>query len=263
VETRSSACPLDCPDTCGLSVTVEAGRVVSVDGDHRAPVTAGFICSKVRKVARHLYGEDRLTTPLVRSGPKDAGEFRRASWDEALDTIVERLRAVRARSGAEAILPYHYGGSNGWLTEGALATRFFRRIGASNLARTLCAAATTTATRGLYGQMPGVALEDYEQASLIVLWGVNPSATGIHLVPVIESARSRGAKLVVVDPRRTPLARHADLFLPIRPGTDVPVALAIIHALFERGLADDAFLAKHARDADELKRRASRWPLRA
>ena len=261
MQPRTSACPLDCPDTCGLTVAIEAGRVVSVEGDRRATVTSGFICNKVRKVARHLYGDERLMTPLLRSGPKGSGGLRPASWDEALDVVVDRLRSVRARSGGEAILPYHYGGSNGWLTEGALATRFFRRMGASNLARTLCAAATGAAARGLYGQMPGVALEDYEHANLIVLWGVNPSATGIHLVPVIELARRRGAKLVVVDPRRTPLARHADLFLQIRPGTDLPVALAIIHELFERGLADRRFLASHAEEVDELARRAALWPI--
>jgi anaerobic selenocysteine-containing dehydrogenase len=260
-EDRASACPLDCPDTCGLTVKVESGRVVAVDGDRRAPVTDGFVCNKVRKIARHLYCPERLATPLLRTGPKGSGAFRAATWDEALDVVVERLRSVRECSGGEAIVPYHYGGSNGWLTEGALASRLFRRLGASNLGRTLCAAATTAATRGLYGKMPGVALEDYEHAELIVLWGVNPSATGIHLVPVIERARARGAKLVVIDPRRTALARHADLFLQPRPGTDLPIALAVIDELFRRGRADRAFLAARSTGAEELARRATRWPL--
>ncbi len=263
MEERTSACPLDCPDTCGLVVKVDGGRVVSVDGDRRAALTDGFICNKVRKIARHLYGEDRVLAPLVRRGSKGAGSFREATWDEALRLVSDRLQSIRARSGGEAILPYHYGGSNGWLTEGALASRFFRRIGASNLARTLCAAATTAATRGLYGKMPGVALEDYEHAKLIVLWGVNPSATGIHLVPVIARARKRGAMLVVVDPRRTALARQADLFLQPRPGTDLPIALSILHELFEQGKADRAFLDAHVApgEADELARRAARWPI--
>ena len=263
VEDRASACPLDCPDTCGLTVKVDAGRVVAVDGDRRAAVTDAFVCNKVRKIARHLYCPERLATPLLRTGPKGSGAFRAATWDEALEVVADRIRSVRARSGGEAILPYHYGGSNGWLTEGALASRFFRRLGASNLGRTLCAAATTAATRGLYGKMPGVALEDYEHARLIVLWGVNPSATGIHLVPVIERARARGAKLVVVDPRRTALARHADLFLQPRPGTDLPIALAVIDELFRQGRADRTFLAEHTTGADELARRASRWPVAA
>ncbi|HZJ63530.1 MAG TPA: molybdopterin-dependent oxidoreductase, partial [Kofleriaceae bacterium] len=171
MEIRTSACPLDCPDLCGLTVTVDNGRVVEVNGDHRSPLTDGFVCGKVRKIADHLYGEDRLTTPLARTGPKGSGRFEAISWDDALDRIATRIQAIRARAGGEAILPYHYGGSNGWLTEGALATRFFRRLGASNLERTFCAAATTAATRGLYGTMPGVALEDYAHARLIVLWG--------------------------------------------------------------------------------------------
>jgi anaerobic selenocysteine-containing dehydrogenase len=262
-EHKHSACPLDCPDLCGLTVTVEAGRVIAVDGDHRSPLTDGFICGKVRKIADHLYGEDRVLHPMIRTGAKGAGGWRRASWDDALALIVDKITAIRARSGGSAILPFHYGGSNGWLTEGALASRLFRRLRASNLARTFCAAATTAATRGLYGMMPGVALEDYAHARLIVLWGVNPSATGIHLVPVIERAREAGAKLVVVDPRATPLARRADLHLAIRPGADLPVALAAIHALFERGHADREFLARHAAEVDELARRASAWSIDA
>jgi anaerobic selenocysteine-containing dehydrogenase len=248
---------------CGLRVTVEGGRVVEVDGDRRGPITDGFVCGKVRKIADHLYGEDRVMHPMIRAGGKGAGLWRRASWDEALDHVATRIAHIRERSGGEAILPYHYGGSNGWLTEGALATRMFRRLGASNLDRTLCAAATTAATRGLYGAMPGIALEDYVHAKLIVLWGVNPSATGIHLVPVIDRAREAGAKLVVIDPRRTPLARRADLHLSIRPGADLPVALAVIHALFERGRADRTFLAQHAAEVDELARRAARWSIEA
>jgi anaerobic selenocysteine-containing dehydrogenase len=261
METRRSACPLDCPDLCGLEVDVDDGRVVRVNGDRRGPITDGFICGKVRKIAEHVYGDDRVRHPLVRAGAKGDGRWRRASWDEALDLVASRIAEIRARAGGPAILPYHYGGSNGWLTEGALATRLFRRLRASNLERTFCAAATTAAQRGLYGQMPGVALEDFEHARLIVLWGVNPSATGIHLVPVIERARAAGAKLVVVDPRQTPLARRADLHLAVRPGADLPVALAIAHALFERGHADHAFLDRHATGVEEFARRAARWSI--
>jgi len=258
VSVHKSACPLDCPDLCGLEVTIERGRVIKVDGDTRGPLTDGFICGKVRKIADHLYGDDRVLVPKIRIGPKGRGQWRNASWDEALDVIVEKISSIKSR---EAILPYHYGGSNGWLTEGALATRFFRRLGASTLDRTFCAAATTAATRGLYGVMPGVALEDYEHAKLIVLWGVNPSATSIHLVPVIDRARERGAKLIVVDPRTTPLAKHADLHLAVQPGADLPVALATIHAMFERGYVDRAFLDRHATGVDELARRAAKWSL--
>ena len=255
MEQRTSACPLDCPDACSLTVTVDAGRVVAVDGDRRSPVTDGFVCGKVRKIADHLYGPDRILQPHIR------GE--RVTWDQALDHIAAKLTSVRERWGGAAILPYHYGGSNGWLTEGALATRFFRRVRASILDRTYCASATSAAQGGLVGAMPGVVLEDYALAKLIVVWGNNPHATGIHLVPVIERAREAGAKLVVVDPRATPLARRADLHIPLRPGTDLPVALSIIHALFERGHADLAFLDRHAAEVDELRTRAARWSIDA
>jgi anaerobic selenocysteine-containing dehydrogenase len=263
MEQRRSACPLDCPDLCGLTVTVDNGRVIDVDGDRRGPITDGFICGKVRKIADHLYGDDRILHPMIRTGAKGSGQWRQATWDEALDHVVSRLAQIRTKSGSTAVLPYHYGGSNGWLTEGALATRFFRRFGASNLDRTFCAAATVAAARGLYGAMPGVALEDFVHSKLIVIWGNNPAATGIHLVPIIDKAREAGAKLVVVDPRRTPLARRADLHLAVRPGADLPVALAIINALFTRGHADLAFLDKHARQVDELRKRASEWSLEA
>ena len=259
--THRSGCPLDCPDLCSLVVTVEDGKVRAVDGDPDAPFTDGFVCGKVRNLAEHLYGDARVLTPMIRVGPKGAGELRPASWDEALSLVVARIEAARARHGGEAILPYHYGGSNGWLTEGGLATRFFRRLGASRCLRTLCAAPSGEAVRGLYGKVPGVALEDYEHAKLIVLWGMNPSATGIHLVPVIERAQAAGAKLVVIDPRRTPLARRADLHLAVRPGADLPVALAVIRALFDRGHADLGFLAEHARGVDELRARAAPWTL--
>src|SRR5512143_1963203 len=148
MEQRRSACPLDCPDACGLTVTVDSGRVVDVDGDRRGPLTDGFICGKVRKIADHLYGDDRVLHPMRRAGAKGSGQWKQIGWDEALDHVAARIDAIRTRSGGAAVLPYHYGGSNGWLTEGALATRFFRRLGASNLARTLCAMATKVATQG-------------------------------------------------------------------------------------------------------------------
>lgn len=259
--THLSACPLDCPDLCSLQVEVADGRVVKVDGDARGPITDGFICGKVRNIADHLYGEHRLHAPLVRVGAKGEGRFREATWDEALTLVADRLRAIRDADGGEAILPFHYGGSNGWLSEGGLATRFFRRLGASRCLRTLCAAPSTEAVRGIYGRVPGVALEDYGAAQLIVVWGCNPSASGIHLVPVIERAVAAGATLIVVDPRRTPLARLATLHLAVRPGADLPVALAIHRELFARGAADLAFLATHCRGVEALRARAEPWTL--
>jgi len=242
-------------------VEAETGRVVGVNGGANSPLTDGFVCGKVRNIAEHMYGEDRVLHPMVRAGAKGSGEFRRATWDEALDLIAARMRSARDEFGGEAILPYHYDGSNGWLTGASLASRFFRRVGASRLLKTFCAMPSKTASTGLYGPVPGTALEEYEHAKLIVLWGVNPSATGIHLVPIIQRAIDRGAKLVVVDPRRTPLARRAHLHLAPRPGTDLVVALAAIHAMFERGHADLDFLREHTVGWEELRARASRWTI--
>jgi anaerobic selenocysteine-containing dehydrogenase len=254
-----SACPLDCPDACSLEVRVEDGRVVKVDGSRLNPITEGFICSKVRKLPEYLYGPERLLYPARRVGPKGSGELERISWDEALDLAAERIRAARERWGGESILPFYYGGSNGLLTQDTTDARLFRRLGASRMGRTVCAAATGRAATGLYGKMPGAALQDYVHARLIVLWGVNPSASGIHLVPFIQQAQKAGARLAVIDPRRTPLAKQADLHLAPHPGTDLAVALAAIRWLFEEGRADLGFLAEHATGWDELRRRALPW----
>jgi len=254
-----SACPLDCPDACSLEVRVEEGRVVKVDGSRVNPITDGYICAKVRRLPEHLYGPDRLLYPAVRRGPKGSGTFERISWDEALDLAAAKMREAHERRGGEAILPFSYGGSNGLLTQDTTDARLFRRLGASRLARTVCAAATGRAATGLYGKMPGVAFQDFPEARLIVLWGVNPSASGIHLVPILQEAQRRGARLVVVDPHRTPLAKKADLHLMVRPGGDLPLALAVIRWLFAEGRADLGFLAEHATGAEELRRRAEPW----
>lgn len=256
---HQTSCPLDCPDSCSLDVRLEAGRVKKLDGNHRNAVTRGFICAKVRRFAEHVYGEDRLRSPMRRIGAKGEGRFEAISWPEALGEIAGRLDRIRRDHGGEAILPFSYGGSNGSLSQDTLDARLFRRLGASQLARTVCAAATTAAISGLYGRMPGIGYEDFPAARLIVVWGANPSASGIHLVPFIVEARNRGAKLVVVDPRRTALAAQADLHLPIRPGTDLPLALAVLRRLFEEGGADQAFLAAHATGAETLRRRAAPW----
>lgn len=259
VRQMTTACPLDCPDACSLRVTIEHDRVVTIDGDSRNPLTAGFICGKVRRMARHVHGKARLERPAVRVGKKGEGRFRAVSWDDALERIVESIERAHERWGGESILPFSYGGSNGLVTEGSVDARLFRRLGASRLDQTVCAKPSGSALEGLYGRMPGVALEDYRHAALIVLWGCNPQASGIHLVPILKEARRRGARLIVVDPRRTGLAAHADVHLAVRPGTDLPVALAVIRWLFESGRADRAFLDRHATGWEQLRARAEPW----
>ena len=257
--TVRTACPLDCPDSCTIDVTVENGRVVKIDGGDENPITRGFICGKVRQFADRVYGEDRVLYPAVRQGAKGQGTFARVTWNEALDLIATRMEDIRDRKGAEAILPFCYGGSNGLLTQDTNDAALFRAFGTSRLARTVCAAPTGAANLALYGKMPGVTYQDYPHARLIILWGVNPAASGIHLVPYVREAQKAGARLVVIDPRATSLARQAEIHLAVRPGTDLPVALSLHRFLFEEGFADQAFLAEHATGAERLRARAAEW----
>lgn len=254
-----TACPLDCPDSCSLAVTIERGRVLKIDGSTMATSTDGYICGKVRRFERRIYSDDRIQHPAIRKGPKGRGDFMQVTWDEALDLAAEKMRGAAERYGAESVLPFYYGGSNGALTNDLEDARLFRRFGASRLARTVCAAPTGAAATAVYGKMAGVSYRDYEHAKLIIVWGANPTATGIHLVPHIKHAQQAGAKLIVVDPRRTPLARLADLHLSLRPGTDLPVALSLIGAFFTHGRADLAFLRDHTTGADDLRALAEPW----
>ena len=254
-----TACPLDCPDACSLAVTVDSGRVVSINGSRTAPSTQGFICSKVRHFDRRIYSPLRIQHPAIRKGTKGRADFERVTWDEALDLVAAKMHAAADAHGAESILPFYYGGSNGLLTNELTDARLFRRFGASRLARTVCAAPTGAAAAALYGKMAGVAYEDYPQAKTIILWGVNPQATGIHLVPFLKTAQQQGARLIVIDPRRTPLARQADLHLPIRPGTDVVLALSMIRECFATGRAAGDFLRDHATGVEELRASAEPW----
>src|ERR1051326_7462501 len=230
-----TACPLDCPDACSLAVTVQHGKVLTIDGSRQNPVTEGYICAKVRKFGERLYGPDRLLHPAVRKGRKGEGHFERVTWDEAIERVASRFEAAKAKHGGASILPYSYGGSNGLLTQDNIDAQLWRRFGTSRLARTVCAAPTGAANMALYGKMPSVIYQDYPQAQLIILWGVNPSASGIHLVPYVRQAHNSVAKFIVIDPRRTALAASADLHLTVKPGTDVAVALTVNRYLFANG----------------------------
>ncbi len=254
-----TACPLDCPDACSLAVTVHQGKLVALDGTHKNPVTEGYICAKVRRFGERVYGPDRLLYPAVRVGRKGLGQFKRVTWGEALELVADRFRQAKQEAGGASILPYSYGGSNGLLTQDNLDAQLWRRFGTSRLARTVCAAPTGAANMALYGKMASITYQDYPEAKLIILWGVNPSASGIHLIPFVREAQKRGAKLVVIDPRSTQQSRSADLHLAVRTGTDVVVALAIHRYLFEEGFADQAFLAAHTKNAAKLRERASEW----
>jgi len=258
---HASFCPLDCPDRCSLDVTVEDGRVVSLEGSRTNPLTDGYICSKVRRFPERVYGPDRILHPMVRTGPKGESRFAPVSWSEATALVTRRLAEVRERWGGEAILPYYYGGSNGLITQGTLDARFFAALGASRLDRAVCAAPTGAVARAMTGKMPGVAFPDYDAARLVVLWGANPWHSNIHLVPHLKRARDAGARVVLIDPRATAPGAYVDEWLAVRPGTDVALALALVRCLGQAGKIDHAFLAAHTNGHARVREAAEAWTL--
>ncbi len=259
-------CSLDCPDSCGVLVTVETAgdgseRAVKLQGDPTHPVTRGFLCGKVTKFLDRVYAPDRLLYPMrrrpgVRKGPlvhgREAEAFERISWNEALEQISTRLTALAREYGPESILPYSYAGTIGQLGYGSMDRRFFHRLGASQLDRTICASAGGAALSGVYGVKLGTAPQDFAHAGLVLAWGANIHGNNIHLWPFLEAARRQGARLVVIDPYRTRTAALADEHLAIHPGTDGLLALAMMHVLFREGLADREYLAACTNGADEL-----------
>ncbi len=252
-------CTMDCPDTCSLAVTVTDGRIQKIQGTHAHPTTDGFICDKIAKFDRRVYHEERLLYPLRRSGPKGAGQFTRISWDEAIAEITGRFKAIIKQWGGEAILPYHYGGTNGLLGDGFLDDYYFAALGTSRMAKTLCAAPSTAVAMDMYGRMPGVAFEDYPLAKCIIIWGANPKASNIHLVPFLRQAKKNGAFIASVNPVQTFSAQEVDLHLPVYPGADLPVALAMIRLWKEAERFDLQFLQNHAVGLDPLLEQANHW----
>jgi anaerobic selenocysteine-containing dehydrogenase len=255
---RASVCPLDCPDTCSLTVTVEDERIVEVRGSRANPYTAGVICTKVaRDHPEFVHGEARLLTPLRRVGRKGEGRFERISWDAALDLIHDRVSAVVRTHGPQTVLPLNYAGPHGMLAYASMDLRFFHRLGASLLDRKpLCGGIRTEAWLGTFGPVPGIRPEQAALARLIVAWGNNVTYCNLHFTPVINQARRAGGKLVVVDPRRTKIAEQADLHLALRPGTDVILAWAVTAELERRGGLDRAFIDRHVHGFEEYMARA-------
>jgi anaerobic selenocysteine-containing dehydrogenase len=257
-EIHTTACPLDCPDTCSLSVAVAGGRLVGVDAGPGNPLTDGFICQKVKHHSRRVYAPERVLTPLVRTGPKGAGEFRAASWDEALDLVADRLRDAEVRFGAESVVPYVYN-SSAPAMQSLVIDRFFKRFGASRVDHTICAATHGKAWSEMFGDMLSADPRDVVHARLIVVWGANPTVSNVHFPPLVNEARRAGARVIVVDPRRTAMARRADRHLAPLPGTDVVLALAMAAHLDRVGLVDRAFLEQHTQGADEFLAAARQW----
>jgi anaerobic selenocysteine-containing dehydrogenase len=259
---RAAVCTLDCPDTCSLTVTVEADRIVKVRGSDALPYTDGVICNKVaHHSGEFVHGARRLVAPLVRAGARGSNKFERIGWDRALDLIHERVSAVIARWGREAVMPLNYAGPHGMLAYDSMSLRFFHKLGASQLFRgSMCGAVRNEAWLGTYGPVPGIGPEAAAQAELNVVWGNNATVTNVHLVRNIHAAKRRGGRLVVIDPLRTKIAEHADLHLTPRPSTDVLLGFALAAELERLGAHDASFIAEHVSGYDEFMQLARAWP---
>jgi molybdopterin guanine dinucleotide-containing S/N-oxide reductase-like protein len=260
-----TVCSHDCPDSCAVLVTVnDEGRAIKVAGDPSQPVTNGFLCGKVAKYLDRVYSPQRILHPLrrksgVAKGPLERGReheaFERISWDEALDEIAARLEQIADEYGPESILPYSYAGTMGVLGYGSMDRRFFHRLGASQLDRTICAEAGGVAWNLVYGKKLGTPTEDFKLAKLIIAWGGNIHGNNIHLWPMVEQARRNGARLIVIDPYKTRTAALADWHIAIRPGTDVALALGMMHVILRDGLEDRDYIAAVTHGCDRLAER--------
>lgn len=262
-----AACPHDCPDACGVLITVEDGRATKIQGDPAHPVTRGFLCAKVAKYLDRVYSPQRVLYPMRRrkdaakgSGTRDFADFERISWDDAYQEIVERYEQIIRQYGPEAILPYSYGGNIATLNGGAMDRRFFHRLGASQLDRTICSAAGEAGILSVYGKKLGTEPEQFRHSKLILAWGANIHGNNVHLWPFIEEARRDGAKLVVIDPYRTRTAKCADWYIPINPGTDMALALGMMHIIINENLYDADYVAKHTLGFEHLRQRVQGYP---
>lgn len=256
--TIRAACPHDCPDTCALLVTVENGRATKVRGDPGHPTTAGSLCTKVAHYPERTYSPDRLLYPMKRIGRKGEGRFERISWDEALGTIASRFSEICA-DDPRAILPYSYAGTMGYVQGGSMDRRFFHRLGASLLDRTICSSAGTVGYKATIGAMIGMDIEEFENARLILIWGGNPVVSNLHLWRILQQAKRRGARLVCIDPLRSETAEKCDLHLAPMPGTDGALALAMMHVLIEENLIDRDYIDQHTLGFAALAERVAVW----
>src|SRR3954468_761054 len=271
--TVKAACPHDCPDACGVLITVEDGRATRIQGDPEHPVTRGFLCAKVAKYLDRVYSPERVLYPVKRiadKGPNaglrhpvtvaDSRVWQRISWDEALGTIAARFRSIASEFGSEAILPYSYGGTLGTLNGGSMDRRFFHRLGASQLDRTICSAAGEAGMMSVLGAKLGTEPEQFRHSRYIIAWASNIHANNVHLWPYIVEAQRNGAKLVVIDPYRTRTAQCADWYLPINPGTDAALALGMMHVIIGENLHDADYVSKYTLGFEQLREKVKEYP---
>jgi anaerobic selenocysteine-containing dehydrogenase len=253
-----AACPHDCPDTCALLITVQDGVATEVRGDPDHPTTAGVLCTKVSRYAERTYHEERLLHPMKRVGKKGEGKFVRIGWDEALNLISDRLKSIAARD-PQAILPYSYAGTMGLVQGESMAARFFHKLGASFLDRTICAKAGGVGYSYTIGARIGTDLEQFQDAKLILIWGGNPIASNLHFWMRAQEAKRRGAKLIAIDPYRSLTAEKCHQHIALLPGTDAALALGMMHVLIAEKLLDEEYIAQHTLGFEALKERVSEW----
>jgi anaerobic selenocysteine-containing dehydrogenase len=253
-----AACPLDCPDTCALLVTVEDGVATAVKGDPDHPTTAGVLCTKVSRYTERTYHEDRLLHPLKRVGKKGEGKFERISWDEALEIIAAKLKPIAERA-PEAVLPYSYCGTMGLIQGESMSSRFFNKIGASLLDRTICAMAGATGYKYTIGGSVGTDMEQFQNSKLLIIWGGNPIASNLHFWTRAQEAKRHGAKLIAIDPYRSLTAEKCHQHIALLPGTDSALALGLMHVLIKEDLLDHDYITQYTLGFEELKQRAAEW----
>jgi anaerobic selenocysteine-containing dehydrogenase len=253
-----ATCPHDCPDTCAILVTVEDGVATEVKGDPDHPTTAGVLCTKVSRYVERTYHPDRLLTPMRRVGKKGEGKFEPISWERALDEIAARLKPIAARD-PQAILPYSYCGTMGLVQGEAMAMRFFNKLGASFLDRTVCATAGATGYKYTIGGSIGTDIEQFQDAKLILIWGGNPIASNLHFWMRVQEAKRRGAKLIAIDPYRSLTAEKCHQHIALMPGTDSALALGMMHVLVKENLLDHDYIVQHTLGYAQLKDRVAEW----
>jgi molybdopterin guanine dinucleotide-containing S/N-oxide reductase-like protein len=262
-----AACPHDCPDACGVLITVQDGKATRIQGDPAHPVTRGFLCAKVAKYLDRVYSPDRVLYPMRRVARKGVSDknvrptqiFEPISWDEALSDISARLQQISAEFGPEAILPYSYGGTLAALNGGSMDRRFFHRLGASQLYRAICDKAGDAGMRSVTGVKLGTEPEQFAHSKYIIAWAANIHGNNVHLWPFIEDARRKGARLVVIDPYRTRTAACADWYLPINPGTDVALALGMMHVIINESLYDADYVARYTTGFEQLRAKVQEY----
>ena len=253
-----AACPHDCPDTCAILVTVDNGVATEVKGDPEHPTTAGVLCTKVSRYVERTYHPDRVLYPMRRVGRKGEGRFERITWEQAIDEIAVRLGEIASRD-PQAILPYSYAGTMGLVQGDSMSLRFFNKLGASLLDRTICATAGSTGYKYTIGGSIGTDIEQFQNAKLILIWGGNPIASNLHLWMRVQEAKRRGAKLIAIDPYRSLTAEKCHEHIALLPGTDAALALGMMHVLITEDLIDHDYVEKYTLGFEELKARALEW----